>query len=471
MSQSHDLEPNFSFEQLSNLVKSQQDFFAMNGLTPVENRIKLLKKLKVAIQENEVELLAALQKDLGKSSFEAYVSEVGFIYEELNQAIKSVGKWAKAKNVGSPLLSWPSKSYVLPQAKGNCLIIAPWNYPFQLLIGPLIAAIAAGNNCILKASEQSVATSQLLEKVIHENFDTEIISVVQGSGKTIVTYLLENFRFGHVFFTGSVAVGRVIAEACGKRLIPCTLELGGKSPAIVDASAKLDVATNRIAFGKWLNAGQTCVAPDYLLVERSILDEFLSQLKETIKDFYGDNPFESPDYGRIINEAHFDRLVSYLKNEDIYFGGEYDRASWKIAPTIVLDPQEDSALLHEEIFGPILPVIPFDFHADIEQIIAKNPNPLAFYHFSENKKLIEHLSTKIAFGGGAINNTVLHLANPNLPFGGTGNSGMGNYHGKFGFNTFSHQKAIMKSASWFDLRRKYPPFGPAVYSAIRRVMN
>jgi aldehyde dehydrogenase (NAD+) len=471
MQQIKELEPNFSFEQLNSLVKSQQDFFSMEGLVPVENRVRLLKKLKAAIQENENAFLSALQKDLGKSPFEAYVSEIGFIYEELNQAIKNVRKWAKAKNVGSPMLSWPSKSYVLPQAKGNCLIIAPWNYPFQLLIGPLIAAIAAGNNCILKASEQSMATSLLLEKVIHENFDTEIISVVQGSGKTVVNYLLENFRFGHVFFTGSVAVGRIIAEACGKQLMPCTLELGGKSPAIVDASAKLDVAANRIAFGKWLNAGQTCVAPDYLLVDRSILDDFLKQLKATLLSFYGDNPFESPDYGRIINEVQFERLVSYLKDEDVYCGGEYDRTNWKIAPTIILNPNEDSALLQDEIFGPILPVIPYDFPEDIEKIIAKNPNPLAFYHFSEDKKLIDHLSTKIAFGGGAINNTVLHLANPNLPFGGTGNSGMGNYHGKYGFNTFSHHKAIMKSASWLDLRRKYPPFGPAVYKALRRVMN
>ena len=471
MPNTRELEPNFSLEQLAELVKSQRDFFAMRGLVKVERRISILKKLKQVIQDNEEEFIAALHKDLGKSPFEAYASEIGFIYEELNQAITKVKTWAQSKRVSSPLVSWPSRSYIKPEAKGNCLIIAPWNYPFQLVIGPLIAAIAAGNNCIIKAPEQSAATSSLIEKVLHENFDTEIISVVQGSGKTVVSYLLENFRFGHVFFTGSVPVGRIIAEACAKKLMPCTLELGGKSPAIVDASAKLKIAAKRIAFGKWLNAGQTCVAPDYLLVERSVLEEFLNHLKETITEFYGKNPLTSEDYGRIVNEAQFDRLSSYLQDEEIYFGGESDPAELKIAPTLVLNPAKGSALMQEEIFGPILPIIPFDFTSDIVETIAENPNPLAYYHFSENRKLIQHLSNEIAFGGGAINNTVIHLANPNLPFGGVGNSGIGNYHGKFGFDTFSHSKAIMNSSTWLDLKQKYPPFGPTIYKAIRWIMK
>tara|TARA_R110002050_G_scaffold81718_2_gene174942 strand:- start:1006 stop:2421 length:1416 start_codon:yes stop_codon:yes gene_type:complete len=468
---SRELPPNFSFDQLNDLVKSQQEFFAMKGLQETEQRVNILKKLKRIIQENEQEFIQALHDDLGKSPFEAYVSEIGFIYEELNQAIKHTGRWSKAKRVSSPLVSWPSKSYILPQAKGNCLIIAPWNYPFQLVMGPLIAAIAAGNNCILKAPEQSAATSSLLEKVIHENFPTEIISVVQGPGKTVVTYLLEKFQFGHVFFTGSVPVGRIIAQACAKKLMPCTLELGGKSPAIVDISANLKVAANRLVFGKWLNAGQTCVAPDYLVVERRILDEFLKLLSETILEFYGEKPFESKDYGRIINETQFDRLVSFLDKEEIYFGGETDRGQLKISPTIILNPDDDSPLMQDEIFGPILPVIPFDFPVDIENIIARHPNPLALYHFSEDAKLIKHISRNIAFGGGVINNTVLHLANPELPFGGVGNSGSGNYHGKFGFDAFSHQKAMMHSATWLDLKQKYPPFGPLVYKAIRWLMK
>ncbi len=471
MTTNRELESNFSFEQLAELVKSQQDFFAMHGLSKVERRISILKKLKQLIQDNEEEFIEALHKDLGKSPFEAYASEIGFIYEELNQAIAKVKSWARPKRVHSPLVSWPSRSYIQAEAKGNCLIIAPWNYPFQLVIGPLIAAIAAGNNCIIKAPEQSLATSSLLEKVLHENFDTEIICVVQGSGKTVVSHLLENYRFGHVFFTGSVAVGRIIAQACAKKLMPCTLELGGKSPAIVDASAKLKTAANRIAFGKWLNAGQTCVAPDYLLVERSVLNEFLDHLKSTILEFYGESAFASEDYGRIVNEAQFDRLTAYLENEEIYFGGESNREELKIAPTLILNPSRDSALMQEEIFGPILPIIPFDFTSDILEIIAENPKPLAYYHFSENRKLIKQLCREIPFGGGAINNTVIHLANPNLPFGGVGNSGIGNYHGKFGFNTFSHSKAIMHSATWLDLKQKYPPFGPAIYKAIRWIMR
>lgn len=471
MPSTQELKPNFSFDELGELVKSQQDFFTMQGLATLELRISVLKKLKAVIQENEEGFIEALHKDLGKSSFEAYASEIGFIYEELNQALSKIKSWAKPKKVSSPLVSWPSRSYIQPVAKGNCLIIAPWNYPFQLVMGPLIAAIAAGNNCIIKAPEQSAATSALVEQVLHDNFDTEIISVVQGPGKTVVSYLLENFRFGHVFFTGSVPVGRIIAQACAKKLMPVTLELGGKSPAIVDASANLKIAAKRIAFGKWLNAGQTCVAPDYLLVERSVLEEFLAVLKQTIKEFYGDQPFSSQDYGRIINEAQFDRLSAYLKDEEIYFGGETDREQLKIAPTIVLNPAENSALMQEEIFGPILPIIPFDFTSDIFETIERNPNPLAYYHFSENRKLIKQLSNDIAFGGGAINNTIIHLANPKLPFGGVGNSGIGNYHGKFGFDTFSHLKAIMHSATWLDLKQKYPPFGPAIYKAIRWIMK
>jgi len=471
MPRTHELEPNFNLDQLGELVKSQQDFFAMQGLASVERRVSILKKLKKVIKENEDGFIEALHDDLGKSPFEAYASEIGFIYEELNQAIAKVNTWAKSKRVRSPLISWPSRSYIQPEAKGNCLIIAPWNYPFQLVVVPLIAAIAAGNNCIIKASEKSAATSALLEQVLHENFDTEIISVAQGPGKTVVSHLLENFHFGHVFFTGSVPVGRIIAQACAKKLIPCTLELGGKSPAIIDASAKLKIAANRIAFGKWLNAGQTCVAPDYLLVERSVLEEFIGHLKQSIKDFYGEKPFASDDYGRIINEAQFDRLSAYLTDEEIYFGGETDREQLKIAPTIVLNPTEDSALMQEEIFGPILPIIPFDFTSDIIETIARNPKPLAYYHFSENRKLIKHLSRLIAFGGGAINNTVIHFANSNLPFGGIGNSGIGSYHGKFGFDTFSHPKAIMHSATWLDLKQKYPPFGPAIYRAIRWIMK
>lgn len=471
MAHATELSPNFSKQELDQLVKNQADFFKMEGLQSVEQRLKILKKLKEQIQKNENRFLDALQKDLGKSSFEAYVSEIGFIYEEINLCVKKLKSWTKPQRVSSPLVTWPSRSYILSQAKGNCLIIAPWNYPFQLVIGPLIAAIAAGNNCILKAPEQSMHTSALLEEVLHEAFDLEIIAVVQGSGKEVVSYLLENFHFGHVFFTGSVPVGKVIASACAKKLMPCTLELGGKSPAVVDASANLKVAARRIAFGKWLNAGQTCVAPDYLIVEASIVETFIKLLRETCDEFYGSKPLESKDYGRIINETQFQRLLAYLKDHQPEFGGNSDLSKLKLEPTVILNPDEQSAMMQEEIFGPILPIITYNFESEIEEIIAKNPNPLAYYHFSENPKLIKRLRDKIAFGGGAINNTVVHLANPKLPFGGIGNSGIGNYHGKYGFDTFSHKKAMIESATWLDLKQKYPPFGSAVYKTIRWLMR
>lgn len=459
-----------SDQEIEALYNNQQDFFRMGKTHQLEFRLGVLRKLRKVIAEREDEILKALATDFGKPAFEAYASEIGFIYDEIDHLIKHLKSWAKAKRVPSPLSSWPSRSYIIPQPKGICLIIAPWNYPFQLLLAPMAAALAAGNTVFLKPPEQTPATSNLVSQILSENFDQELVCVIQGDGHKVVPPLMEKFRFDHVFFTGSTAVGRSIARLAAPKLVPCTLELGGKSPALIDKSANLKVAARRIAFGKWLNAGQTCVAPDYLLVERPILEEFLAILKETIEAFYPEGALNSPHYTALIHEPHYQKLISYLQEGELVFGGEKDASKRKLAPSIILEPNLDSPLMQEEIFGPILPILSFDFHEEARQIIDQNPKPLAFYLFTSDKNS-EKYWKQLPFGGGAINNTIIHLANPDLPFGGIGNSGYGHYHGKFGFDTFSHQKSIMKTSTWFDLKQKYPPYGEKAYKLVKWLMS
>lgn len=460
----------FSAEQIAQLFKDQQDFFKMGKTHDLAFRIDRLKKLKSVLKANEEDILEALSKDLNKPAFEAYASELGFVYDELNYTLKHLKGWAKPKRVGSPISSWPSRSYVVPQPKGVCLIIAPWNYPFMLVISPLIAAIAAGNTAFIKPAEQTSYTSNMLAQILTENFDQELICVVQGEGYKVVPALMEAHRFDHIFFTGSTAVGRRIAEMAAQKLSPITLELGGKSPAVIDDTANLKVAAQRIAFGKWLNAGQTCVAPDYLLVQRNIKEAFIAELQSALEQFYPNGALQSENYAAIIHEKHFQKLEKDLQDQTIYWGGKLDAANLKMEPTLVLDPPMDSSLMQEEIFGPILPIISFDFPEEAKEIIEHNPNPLAFYLFSSSKKN-QAFWEKLPFGGGAINNAVIHLANPNLPFGGIGSSGMGSYHGKFGFDTFSHSKAIMKSGTWLDLKMKYPPYTTKAFQIIKRLMS
>lgn len=461
---------NLSPEQISQVFKDQQDFFRMGKTFDVSFRRKILKRLKSVLKENEAALLEALAKDLRKPEFEAYASEIGFVYEELNHTLKHLKHWSKPKRVKSPISTWPSRSYVVPQPKGVCLIIAPWNYPFMLLVSPLIAALAAGNTAFLKPAEQTPYTSNLLSQILTENFDQELITVIQGEGQSTIPPLLKAHRFDHIFFTGSTGVGRSIALLAAEKLSPITLELGGKSPAVIDHSANLAVAAQRIAFGKWLNAGQTCVAPDYLLVQRDVKEEFLGLLKACLQDFYPQGALKSTDYTSIIHQKHFDTISGYLDSGELYFGGERDVEHLRIAPTIILDPDLDSPVMTTEIFGPVLPVLTFDFLEEAREIIDRNPNPLAFYLFSADKGNQDYWK-KMPFGGGAINNSIVHLANPDLPFGGIGNSGQGAYHGKFGFDTFSHPKAIIKSGTWFDLKQKYPPYSNFALKLIRRLMS
>ena len=453
------------------ILKHQQAFFKAGTTRSFSFRKQQLLKLKQALQKYESTFLSALGQDLGKPPFEAYASEIGFLHEELNYTLKHLKDWMQPERVNSPLSAWPSVSYIQPSPKGTTLIIAPWNYPLQLALAPALAAMAAGNVVLIKPAEQTPATSSLIEKMIKEYFDEAYVAVVQGEGHKVLTPLIEQHAFGHVFFTGSVPVGRKIAQLTAPQLIPTTLELGGKSPAVVDGSAKLKTAARRIAFGKWLNAGQTCVAPDYLLVQRSQEKPFIEHLKGVLQEFYPKGALQSADYTKIIHESHFKKISSYLKQGSLVLGGGVDENQLKIEPTVLKDVSLEAAIMQEEIFGPVLPLLTFDKPQEAVEIIQKNPNPLAFYLFTKDKNMQRTFLEEVNFGGGAINNTVVHLSNPRLPFGGVGNSGIGSYHGIHGFRTFSHAKSIMKTSTWFDLKAKYPPYSTLAYKMVKWLMK
>ena len=462
---------NTSIEKQQSIFRSQQRFFNSQQTKPLKFRKEQLQKLKNAIRSQEEAITTALEQDFGKHPFETFVTEIGQVYEEIDYALKHISQWMRPKIVESPLLAFPSSSRVLYQPKGVCLIIGPWNYPFNLIFAPVVAAISAGNTCIIKPPEETPHISQLIEKIISDNFDEGFMAVVMGEGKTVVPQMMENLHFNHVFFTGSVPVGRIIAKMAADKLVPVTLELGGKSPCVVDKSAKLTVAAKRIAFAKWVNAGQTCVAPDYLLVHESIENTFLNELKNVITSFYGKEPMESDDFAQIVNEKRYETLKGFLSEGEIIFGGAFDDQKRKIEPTLIKDVSAEDKLLTEEIFGPILPIITYSTDEEAMDKIAKNPNPLALYIFTDNKAVSDKFIQQVPFGGGCINNGLLHLANPELPFGGIGTSGQGNYHGKAGFLGFSHEKSILKSATWFDLNKKYPPYGNFILKVVKAIMG
>jgi aldehyde dehydrogenase (NAD+) len=460
---------NTSEQRQTEIFKKQKKFFNQGKTKSYSFRKQQLQKLKAVFKENEKELIAALHTDFSKPEFEAYVTEIGFVYEEINYNLKYLKRWMQPKKVPTSILHFPSKSRIYYEPKGVCLIIGPWNYPFQLVIAPLVAAIAAGNCAMIKPPEQTPLTSKLLEKIISENFEEEFIAVINGEGKTVVPQLMNAFTFDHVFFTGSVAVGKIIAKMAAEKLVPTTLELGGKSPAVVDKSANKVVSARRIVYGKMINAGQTCVAPDYLLVHNSIKEEFVDELRACFMEFYSISPTESKDLTAIVNN---DRLIHLKEISDKSsgkktFGGTVDDSKRKMDLQIVENVDIEDPLMQEEIFGPILPVLGYDTTEEAISIIEKNPNPLAFYVFSENSSVSNQFIEKVPFGGGAVNNTVLHLSNPNLPFGGRGNSGSGNYHGHAGFLAFSHEKSVLRSGTWFDLKTKYPPFNENSMKLIR----
>ncbi|WP_271254836.1 aldehyde dehydrogenase [Pseudanabaena sp. Chao 1811] len=437
-------------------IANQRAFFATGKTKSYDFRIAQLHKLLDLIQENEQLILDAVYADLRKPAIEGYGSEILITLAEIKYTLKHLKTWMKPRKVGTPINLFPNSSYIYAEPLGIVLIIAPWNYPFALTIQPLIGAIAAGNCSILKPSEHTPHTSSAIAKLINDNFDPNFILAIEGGIETNQALLAE--RFDHIFFTGGTAIGKIVMEAAAKHLTPVTLELGGKSPCIVDAECDLDITAKRIVWGKFYNAGQTCVAPDYLLVQKSIKPVLIEKLIAYINIFFGDKPQQSPDLARIVNDRQFDRLVGLLDEGKILIGGNSDKSDLFISPTIIDEVSLQSKIMAEEIFGPILPILEYEHISEAIALINSRPNPLALYLFSNNKQKQEQILQEVSFGGGCFNDTIMHLGNPALPFGGVGNSGIGSYHGKATFDTFSHRKSILKNSFRFDLKFRYPPY-------------
>lgn len=437
-----------------NLVRKQKMFFRTGKTKNISYRLDALHRLRTGIKRYEHKLLEALKVDLNKSEYEAYTCEIGYVLEEIRFTSKHLQSWAKPKKVKTPITHIGSKSYIYSEPYGVALIISPWNYPFQLAIAPLIGAIAAGNCAVIKPSELTPRTSQVLEQLITDIFPEEYIAVVQGGVETSQALLRE--KYNTIFFTGSVSVGKIVMEAAAKHLTPVTLELGGKSPCIVHKDAHIKHAAKRIAWGKFLNAGQTCVAPDYVYVHHKIKDRFIGELKRAIKELYGEYPLSNPNYTHIVSERHFNRLTTFLKDGKVIIGGKTDNDKLVIEPTVLTDITWDDSVMEDEIFGPILPILDYSNLSDIIKEINNYTKPLALYLFTEDPEVTQKILKHISFGGGCINDTIYHLVSPYLPFGGVGNSGMGAYHGKGSFDTFSHKKSILKQTTSFDIPLRYP---------------
>lgn len=457
-------------EDINLIFKKQKEFFESGKTINVDYRIKNLKKLNDIIKKNEDKILSELKKDLGKSNFEGYVTEVGILYDDINFHIKNVKKWSSEEKRKSPIVYYPSKSYIYKEPYGVTLIIGPFNYPFQLVIAPLIGAISAGNTAIIKPSENSRNIALLLEKLINENFPEEYLRVVNPlGGKETVSLLLDK-PFDYIFFTGSVRVGKLVMQKAAQHLTPVTLELGGKSPCIVDSDAKLKLAAKRIVWGKFLNAGQTCVAPDYLCVHKSVKDELLKLIINEIRVQFGENVRNSEDYPRIVNKSSLERLSGYLNDGKIYYGGNIDEDNLYMEPTLIIKPDLNSPLMSDEIFGPILPILVYEDLDNVIKFINHREKPLALYYFSESKKKIKYVLTSTTSGGVTINDTIIHVANPNLPFGGVGNSGVGKYHGKESFETFTHNKSVMKRGTFIEFNIRFAPYKNKL-NLVKRIMK
>ena len=438
------------------LLQQQRTYFNTEDTRNVNYVKSLLKFLKQEIISNENAIYEALKKDFRKSSFEAYLSEIGIVLAELDLAIKNVGKWSRPKRVWASMLNFPSSDYIYSEPYGTVLIIAPWNYPFQLAIAPMIAAIAAGNTVVVKPSELTPHTSQLVEAIISKVFRKEHTTVVQGAIPETTELLAQ--KWDYIFFTGSVPVGKIIAKAAAQYMTPVTLELGGKNPCIIDDTVNIKLVAKRLVWGKFLNAGQTCIAPDYLLVKEPIKNELIDQLKIEIEKAYGTNPQESEDYPRIVNEKNLARLSRMLRDENVVYGGTIVENDRYLSPTLIDEPSLDSEVMRDEIFGPILPILSYKTDGDIKSVVSRYEKPLAFYVFSKKNNYARSLMATYSFGGGTINDTMIHFGNHRLPFGGVGESGIGAYHGRLGYDTFTHQKAVVKKANWLDVPLRYAPY-------------
>jgi acyl-CoA reductase-like NAD-dependent aldehyde dehydrogenase len=441
---------------MSTLIEKQKEFFASGKTFPLEFRISQLKRLKDSIERNEKIILEALYKDLRKSEIEAYNSEVLVVTTEVDYVLKRISKWTRPRKVRTPLMHLPAKSLIYPEPAGVVLILAPWNYPFQLTFAPLIGAIAAGNCAVLKPSEYVPHTSAAIAEIIRNDFEEAYLTVIEG-GVEVSKALLQE-KFDHIFFTGSTNVGKWVMRAASQHLTPVTLELGGKSPCIVWKDANIEVTSRRILWGKFMNAGQTCVAPDFLLVHKDISKGLIEALINGIGKFYGPSPQQSKDYARIINENHFERLIKYLEDGTVLFGGEHDKKDLYISPTLLSNVKQSSPVMQDEIFGPILPIIEFETMEDVIDRMRSKPKPLSLYLFTDDKSVREAILRNTSSGGVCVNDTVSHIVGSDLPFGGVGESGFGSYHGKASFDSFTHYKSVLKRSFSFDAKMKYPPY-------------
>ncbi len=443
-------------KNIDEILELQKKYFLTGATIPVEFRIRMLKKLYAAIEANKTELCNALTSDLGKSDFEGFMCEVGLVQTEITHMIKHTKKWASKRIVPTPLAQFPSVSYQKATPYGNTLIMSPWNYPVLLTLDPLTNAIAAGNTAIIKPSAYSPATSALLDKIITETFPQEYVAVITGGRKENAALLEKKFDF--IFFTGGAVVGREVLRHTAETLTPVVLELGGKSPCIIDASANIPLAAKRVVFGKYLNCGQTCVAPDYILCHASVKEQFIAEVKKQIKKQFGEQPLNNPNYGKIVNEKHFDRVLGLINRDKLAAGGESNRETLQITPTVLDNVTFDDAVMQEEIFGPIMPILTFNQFEELVPLLNSRPHPLAFYLFTSDKNHVEELTSRCQFGGGCINDVIIHLATSEMGFGGVGESGMGSYHGKQGFDAFSHTKSIVDKKTWLDLPMRYQPY-------------
>jgi len=441
---------------IEEMVKKQRTYFAEGRTLKTEQRIEALNRLEQGILNCEQDLYAALKKDLGKSRAESYMCEVGLTLSELRFVRKHVRKWSREKRVLTPLAQFHAKSFTVQEPYGVVLVMSPWNYPVLLTLEPLIGALAAGNCCVLKPSAYSPATSAVMKKMIADTFPEEYVTVVEGGREENQNLLSQ--KFDYIFFTGGVQVGKLVMEKAAANLTPVTLELGGKSPCIIDKSANLKLAARRLTFGKYLNCGQTCVAPDYVLVHEAVKEKFLTLLKTEIRSMYGEEPLKNADYGKMINRKHFDRVLGLMNQEKLIMGGESDAASLQIAPAVMDQVTEEDAVMQEEIFGPLLPILTVGSMEEAIAFVNRRPKPLALYLFTENREVEKNVLEYTSFGGGCINDTIIHLATSRMGFGGVGNSGMGSYHGKKSFETFSHEKSIVKKYTWIDLPMRYQPY-------------
>ena len=456
-------------DEIKKIVENQKDYFKKGNTLVINKRKEKLKILKKTIKKNENDLLEALRSDLGKSHYEGYMCEVGLVYDELNYMIKHVKSFSKYQKVKTPIVQAISKSFRVPSPYGVVLVMSPWNYPFLLSFDPIIEAIAAGNTVIFKPSRYSKFTNIVMKKILDEVFSyDEVITIIGGREEN---ELVLSQDVDYIFFTGGKKIGNLVYNKASEKMIPVTLELGGKSPCVVDETANIKLATKRIVFGKFLNAGQTCVAPDYIMVSNKIKDEFIRELKQQIIKQYGNNPLKNQSFGKIITEHHFDRLLHLIDEDKVIFGGKSDREERKIEPTIIDNVSKTDAIMQEEIFGPLIPIMGYDSLDEVIEYINNNDSPLAAYYFSKNKKNIQKFLNRVKFGGGCINDTIIHLATSHMSFGGVGKSGIGSYHGKEGFDTFTHYKSIVDKKNIIDLPMRYAPYKKTNEKIIRIFMK